>query len=104
MITRRAALKGAALIASSPFIINTASAKNPLSAKKMTAPKEEVVDTSSGKVVDLSKLPRIKHKLVAPPNVHKHDQVAKTGPRVVEFEMKIIEKKLKSMMMFTCKQ
>ena len=94
MFTRRAALKGAALIASSPFIVTTASAKNPLSAKKMTAPKEEVVDTSSGKAVDLSKLPRIKHKLVAPPNVHKHDQIAKTGPRIVEFEMKIIEKEI----------
>jgi len=37
-------------------------------------------------------LPRHKVELVAPPFVHAHDQVAKTGPRIVEFTMTIEEK------------
>nr|2AVF_A Chain A, Copper-containing nitrite reductase [Achromobacter cycloclastes]2AVF_B Chain B, Copper-containing nitrite reductase [Achromobacter cycloclastes]2AVF_C Chain C, Copper-containing nitrite reductase [Achromobacter cycloclastes]2AVF_D Chain D, Copper-containing nitrite reductase [Achromobacter cycloclastes]2AVF_E Chain E, Copper-containing nitrite reductase [Achromobacter cycloclastes]2AVF_F Chain F, Copper-containing nitrite reductase [Achromobacter cycloclastes] len=44
--------------------------------------------------VDISTLPRVKVDLVKPPFVHAHDQVAKTGPRVVEFTMTIEEKKL----------
>jgi len=39
-------------------------------------------------------LPRSKVTLVAPPLVHEHDQVAKTGPRVVEFTMTIEEKEM----------
>jgi len=39
-------------------------------------------------------LPRSKVTLVAPPWVHEHDQVAKTGPRVVEFTMTIEEKEI----------
>ncbi len=73
---------GAALMASSPFIVNTASAN------------EEVTDTSSGKAVDLSSLPRVKPRLVTPPMVHAHDQVAIGGPKIVEFEMTIIEKEV----------
>lgn len=41
---------------------------------------------------DISNLPRQKVTLVAPPYVHAHDQVAKGGPKVVEFTMKIEEK------------
>ena len=32
---------------------------------------------------DIKALPREKIKLVAPPFVHPHDQVAKTGPKIV---------------------
>jgi len=39
-------------------------------------------------------LPRAKVTLVAPPMVHPHEQVAKSGPKVVEFTMTIEEKKM----------
>jgi len=41
---------------------------------------------------DISKLPRVKQELVAPPAVPKHDQVAKGGPKIVEVRMETIEK------------
>jgi nitrite reductase (NO-forming) len=81
MFTRRAALMGAALVAASPLFVKTAGA-------------EEVMDTSAAAPVDLSSLPRRKVKLVAPPQVHPHEQVASTGPEIVEFEMSIIEKEM----------
>src|SRR4051794_28278564 len=37
-------------------------------------------------------LPREKVTLVAPPFVHKHEQVATSGPKIVEFTMTIVEK------------
>jgi len=40
---------------------------------------------------DISKLPRIKQELVAPPAVPKHDQAVKGGPRVVEVRMETKE-------------
>ena len=42
--------------------------------------------------VDLSALPRVKQKLVAPPFAPEHEQVATTGPKIVEVEMTIQEK------------
>jgi nitrite reductase (NO-forming) len=71
MFTRRQALlgvAGAAVLASMP----------PLSAVASE--------------IDLGKLPREKVTLVAPPFVHRHDQVAKGGPKVIEFTMVIQEK------------
>ena len=41
---------------------------------------------------DISKLPRVKQELVAPPNVPVHDQVAKGGPKIVEVRMETTEK------------
>jgi nitrite reductase (NO-forming) len=41
---------------------------------------------------DVSALPRQKVSLVAPPFVHEHEQVATTGPKIVEFTMTIEEK------------
>lgn len=81
MFTRRTALIGGALVAAAPFVIRTAAA-------------EEVTDTSGAAPVDLSNLPRRKVKLVKPPFVHAHDQVATSGPAIIEFEMKIIEKEI----------
>ena len=81
MFTRRTAIMGAAAIASAPFIINTASGASS-------------TDSSSGQTVDLSNLPRVKQKLVAPPFVHPHEQIASSGPKIVEFEMTIIEKEM----------
>ena len=43
---------------------------------------------------DIAKLPRVKPKLVDPPFVHAHEQVATGGPKVVEFTMTIHEKKI----------
>ena len=40
----------------------------------------------------IAALPRERVKLVAPPFVHAHDQVAKGGPKVIEFTMTIEEK------------
>ncbi|MFV2051572.1 copper-containing nitrite reductase [Aliiroseovarius sp. YM-037] len=81
MLTRRAALMGAALVAASPLVTKTASA-------------EEILDTSDAAPVDLSSLKRVKRKLVAPPFVHEHEQVASEGPVVVEFEMMIVEQEM----------
>ena len=53
MLTRRATLMGAALAASAPIVLaNTAAA---------------ATDYRDGTNTDLSNMPRIKHKLVAPP-------------------------------------
>ncbi|MER9313460.1 copper-containing nitrite reductase [Mesorhizobium australicum] len=41
---------------------------------------------------DIRGLPREKIKLVSPPFVHPHDQVAKGGPKIVEFTITIEEK------------
>ena len=81
MLTRRAALLGAAGIASLPILAKAASA-------------EEIMDTSMAPPADLSNLQRIKHKLVRPPMVHAHDQVAPGEPRIVEFETQIVEKEV----------
>lgn len=79
MITRRTALMGAAIAAAAPAFVTEAGA----SSESMTP---------DGKKVDLSKLPRRKVKLIPPPFVHEHAQVAKHPPSVVEFEMLIVEK------------
>jgi nitrite reductase (NO-forming) len=47
---------------------------------------------AAAETTDIAALPREKVTLVAPPYVHAHDQVAKGGPKVVEFIMRIEEK------------
>ena len=49
---------------------------------------------SKATAADVAKLPRIKAKLVDPPFVQAHEQIATGGPKVVEFEMTIHEKKI----------
>ncbi|MEO9167761.1 MAG: copper-containing nitrite reductase [Aestuariivirga sp.] len=44
--------------------------------------------------VDVSKLPRVQQKLVAPPFLPEHEQVATTGPKIVEVTLTIEEKKI----------
>ncbi|MFT4962184.1 MAG: nitrite reductase (NO-forming) [Paracoccaceae bacterium] len=80
MLTRRATLMGAALAASAPIVLANAAAA--------------ATDYRDGTDANLTNMPRIKHRLVAPPFVHEHEQIATTGPRIVEFEMKIIEKEV----------
>lgn len=43
---------------------------------------------------DISKLPRVKQKLVPPPGLPEHEQVASSGPKVVEVELMVEEKKI----------
>ena len=81
MFTRRAALMGAAFAAVAPLVIRTANA-------------QEAAANGGAVPADLSALSRRKVKLVAPPFVHPHEQVATTGPEIVEFEMTIIEKEI----------
>ncbi|TPM89933.1 MULTISPECIES: copper-containing nitrite reductase [unclassified Mesorhizobium] len=72
MITRREALFGATL---------GAAAVAALPALSATVTKAEIRG-----------LPREKIQLVAPPFVHPHDQIAKSGPKILEFTMTIEEK------------
>jgi nitrite reductase (NO-forming) len=44
--------------------------------------------------VDISKLPRVKQKMVAPPFLPEHEQVATDGPKIVEVTFTIEEKKI----------
>ncbi|HEY0920951.1 copper-containing nitrite reductase [Devosia sp.] len=81
-VSRRALLAGAALAG----VFGTAFATAPARA--------EDAGVTTGPVPDLSALPREKIDLVAPPFVHAHDQVAKGGPKVVEFTLTIEEKPL----------
>ena len=81
MFTRRAALMGAAFVAAVPYVMKTAKA-------------QEVAANGGAEPADMSAFTRRKVKLVAPPFVHEHEQVASTGPEIVEFEMKIVEKEI----------
>ena len=72
---------GAAFVAAAPYVIKTATA-------------DTATTGSAAAAVDLASLPRRKVKLVAPPFVHDHEQVASTGPEIVEFAMKIVEKEI----------
>ena len=82
MITRRTALMGAALAAAAAPAVLT----------RKAAAEESI--TPQGKPIDLSSMPRRKVKLVPPPFVHEHEQVATTPPSIVEFEMMIVEKEI----------
>ena len=44
--------------------------------------------------VDISGLPRVQQKMVAPPHMPEHEQVATTGPKIVEVLLTIEEKKM----------
>lgn len=43
---------------------------------------------------DISKLPRVRQNLVAPPFLPEHDQIAKGGPKVIEVHLPIEEKRM----------
>jgi nitrite reductase (NO-forming) len=49
---------------------------------------------ASAAEADIAALPREKITLVAPPFVHAHEQVTSAGPKLVEFTMPIVEKKI----------
>ena len=79
-LTRRSILAGAAATGA---IVQAAS-----------APAQAQAVMTKASAADIAKLPRVKPKLVDPPFVHAHEQVATGGPKVVEFEMTIREKKI----------
>ena len=78
MFTRRQALLGA-------VAAGTLAATLPNLASAAPLPVSET---------DIAALPRQKVTLVAPPFVHAHEQVATSGPRVIEFAMPIVEKQV----------
>jgi nitrite reductase (NO-forming) len=59
-----------------------------------TAAADETAPATNAAAVDLSKLPRVKQKLVAPPFFPEHEQVASGDPKIVEVTMVIEEKEL----------
>lgn len=82
MINRRNALKSALFAGmAAPALVRRAAAS-------------EESFTPVGEKVDLSSLPRRKVELVKPPFVHEHEQVATSGPSIVEFTMTIVEKEM----------
>lgn len=85
MFTRRAALMGAAMIASAPLVFSRAAGAQEA---------QEVLTLVTATPSNLATMPRRKQELVKPPLVHEHEQVATTGPSVIEFEMKIVEKEM----------
>ncbi|WP_323039599.1 copper-containing nitrite reductase [Gemmobacter sp.] len=80
-LSRRTVLAGAAFVGA-------------LTQVRQAAAEAKAVLTPAA-VTDVSSLPRVKVQLVDPPFVHAHEQVATGGPKVVEFEMIIEEKKIK---------
>nr|WP_199171697.1 copper-containing nitrite reductase [Pollutimonas nitritireducens] len=83
---RRSFLKTASLGA----MAGTAAMVAPAMAKGKSAPVAEKFLSEP----EIAKLKRVKVDLVAPPMVHKHEQVASGAPRIVEFRMEIEEKKM----------
>ena len=81
ILTRRSILTGAAATGALVQAATQAQAQG-----------QAVMTTAAA--TDVAKLPRVKVKLVDPPFVHAHEQVATGGPKLVEFEMTIIEKKI----------
>ncbi|PZR85654.1 MAG: nitrite reductase, copper-containing [Stutzerimonas stutzeri] len=79
-LTRRSVLAGAA--AAGAFV---QAASTPAQAQGVM---------TKATATDVAKLPRVKPKLVDPPFVHVHEQSATGGPKLVEFEMTIQEKKI----------
>jgi nitrite reductase (NO-forming) len=76
MLTRREALFGTAASATTAAILATMPA-----ARAAAGPQS----------ADISRLPRERVELVAPPFVHAHDQVVRGGPKIVEFRLTVKE-------------
>jgi nitrite reductase (NO-forming) len=88
-VNRRALLGGAALgtatIGLTLTALTDAASAETAGADPLAVPTAEI---------DLSTLPRVKQTMLAPPLVPAHDQVATGGPKIVEVEMTVKEKKI----------
>ncbi len=80
-LSRRTVLAGAALAGALTQV------------QRVAAETKAVLTPASA--ADIASLPRVKVQLVDPPFVHAHEQIATGGPKIVEFQMEIIEKKIK---------
>lgn len=80
----------ASLLASALALAIGASAPAPAQA----ADALELVNATLDQASDLAALPRQQVALKLPPLVHDHDQVAKGGPKVVQFTLPIVEKEI----------
>jgi nitrite reductase (NO-forming) len=90
---RRAFLKSAGLVAAAGSLVVGAGTQM-VTAAKAGEEAGAVKAASMAQKVDLSTLPRVKQKLVAPPFAPEHEQVATSGPKIIEVEMTIIEKQI----------
>ncbi len=54
----------------------------------------EIVNRTLHEASDLASLPRQQVQLVRPPFVHDHEQVAKGGPKVVQFTLPVVDKEI----------
>ena len=90
---RRAFLRATGLASATAIaaatLSKTASAAMPAMQPDAPSPVVKAAATA-----DVSKLPRVKQKLVDPPFLPEHEQVATGGPKVVEVTLPIIEKKM----------
>lgn len=88
-MSRRAVL-GAAAVGTTAMGLTLIQSSGPAAAETVAA---DPLGTPTAEV-DLTALPRVKQVMVAPPMVPAHDQVAVGGPKIVEVEMTIKEKKI----------
>src|SRR5690606_29173985 len=79
----------AAAAAAAPAMAASSAGQAGAKAVSLTPP-----PTTSYTPEEIAKLPRVKVDLVAPPFVHKHEQIASGGPKIYEFRMVIEEKEM----------
>ena len=73
------------------------SRRNLLAVTALTAAAASLVSNpalADDAAIDVSKLTRVQQKLVAPPFLPEHEQVATTGPKIIEVTLTIEEKKI----------
>ena len=80
----------ASLLASALAIAAAAGAPSPAHAVDAL----DLVNKTLAQAPDLSALPHQRVQLKRPPFVHDHDQVAKGGPKVVQFTLPIVEQEV----------
>lgn len=101
--SRRSILKGSALAGVAFATGASAATVSPRMSKpnlqKLSSSYDNVVKvaeqvTVEGEEVDLSHLPRVKQEMVMPPLAPEHEQVATSGPKIVEVELVTTEKRM----------
>ena len=99
--SRRNVLRGTALAGAAAFAGGIAGGAQAIPARmpipQLREPGAGVIKTQAQAIeraepADLSGLPRVRQRLVAPPFAPEHEQVATDGPKIVEIEMEIRER------------